>query len=249
MKTYLLLGLITLPLAGFAQSKASEARGSENTRARTEEVENGYDVFAFNSRDKSVRGTPMLSAQWQPAEILLVGNAKPLSAPAKYDMHQHQLRVRRAQSDSILLPAARVQEFSLAQLDANGSQQSHCFVRYESPSLPTELNGAYAEVLSGGNSLQLLKFWNKKLVKEVENTTNISSTSTIQRYDESNKYYVRWANDGRLLPVRLKRGSLKDAMAAQPDALKALEEQKGSLSTEAEVAAAIAAINTRLNVK
>jgi hypothetical protein len=249
MKTHLLLGLITLPLVGFAQSKATEARVSENTRARTEEVENGYDVFAFNSRDKSVRGTPMLSSQWQPAEILLVGNAKPLSAPAKYDMYQHQLRVRRAQGDSILLPATRVQEFSLSQLDASGNRQPHRFVRYESSSLPTELNGAYAEVLSGGNSLQLLKFWNKKLIKEAENTTNISSTSTIQRYDESNKYYVRWANDGRLIPVRLKRGSLKDALATQPDALKVLEEQKGSLSTEVEVAAAIVAINTRLNAK
>lgn len=249
MKTYLLLGLLTLPLAGFAQSKATETRASENTRVRTEVAEDGYDVFAFNNRDKSVRGTPMLSSQWQPAEILLVGNAKPLSAPAKYDIHQHQLRVRRAQGDSILLPTARVQEFSLSQLDANGNQQSHRFVRYESPSLPTELNGTCAEVLSGGNSLQMLKFWNKKLIKEPESTTNISSINTVQRYDDSNKYYVRWASDAQLMPIRLKRGSLKEALAAHPEALKALEAQKGALSTEAEVAAAVAAINAQLNGK
>jgi hypothetical protein len=248
MRTCLLLSLITLPIAGFAQNKAVESRASENTRARTEVGEDGYDVFAFNSRDKSVRGTPMLSSQWQPAEILLVGNTKPLSAPVKYDIHQHQLRVRRTQGDSILLPTARVQEFSLSQLDASGNQRPHRFVRYESPSLPAELNGVCAEVLSGGNSLQLLKFWNKKLISERENN-NISSIATVQRYDENNKYYVRWASDGRLVPIRLKRGSLKDALATQPDALKVLEEQKGSLSTEVEIVAAIMAINARLNAK
>jgi hypothetical protein len=143
----------------------------------------------------------------------------------------------------------RVQEFSFSQLDANGNRQPRRFVRYESPTLPTELNGACAEVLSDGKSLQLLKFWNKKLIKEAENTTNISSTSTIQRYDESNKYYVRWANAGQLVAVRLKRGSLKEALAGHAEALRALETYKGPLNTEAEIAAAISSIDGLVTAK
>jgi len=249
MKNCLLLVFAALPLVGFAQSKSSEARHSENARLRTEEVENGYDVYTFNSRDKSAKGTPMLSSRWQPAEILLVGNTKRMSAPVKYDIYQHQLQVRRAQGDSILVPATRVQEFAFSQLDARGAEQPRRFVRYESPALPAELNGTCAEVLSSGKSLQLLKFWHKRLVKEAENTTNISSTSTIQRYDENNKYYVRWASDGQLVAVRPKRGSLKEALAGHPEALSALEAQKGPLSTEAELKAAIMAIDEQVSTR
>lgn len=249
MKNCLLLALATMPLIGFAQSKSSEARASENTRARTEAVDSGYDVYTFNGRDKSVRGNPMLLPHWQPAEILLVGNAKRTSAPAKYDTYQHQLQVRRPQGDSILLPAPLVQEFSFSQLDAHGSERPRRFIRYESPSLPAELNGTCAELLAGGKTLQLLKFWSKRLVKEAENTTNISSTSTVQRYDENNKYYVRWASDGQLLGFRLKRGSLKDALAGHPEALKELEMYKGSLSSEDDFKAAIAAIDEKLSTK
>lgn len=249
MKNCLLLILAALPLAGFAQNTTSEARHSENSRVRTEQIENGYDVYTFNSRDKSAKGTPMLSSRWQPAEILLVGNTKRIAAPVKYDIYQHQLQVRRAQGDSILVPTARVQEFAFSQLDARGAEQPRRFVRYESPALPAELNGTCAEVLSSGKSLQLLKFWHKRLVKEAENTTNISSTSTIQRYDENNKYYVRWASDGQLLAVRPKRGSLKDALASHPEALRALEAQKGPLGTEAELRAAIIAIDEQVSAK
>ncbi len=249
MKNCLLLLLAALPLAGFAQSKSSEARHSENARLRTEEVENGYDVYTFNSRDKSARGTPMLSARWQMADILLVGNTKRTSAPVKYDIYQHQLQVRRTQGDSILLPAARVQEFVFSQLDANGKEQPRRFVRYESPNLPAELNATCAEVLSDGKAVQLLKFWNKRLVKEAENSTNFSSTGTVQRYDENNKYYVRRVSDGQLLAVRPKRASLKDALAGQPDALKALEAQKGAISTEQELLAAVKAIDEQLSSK
>lgn len=243
MKDCLLLFLATMPFVGFAQGKNAEARASENTRARTEIGEDGYDVHTFNVRDRSVRGTPMLSPQWQPTEILLVGNTKPMSAPAKYDIHQHELRVRRPQGDSIVVPAARVQEFSFTQLSGQGSTQPRRFVRYASPSLPAELNGTCAEVLAGGKTLQLLKFWNKTLNREPENNANIASTSTIQRYDESNKYYVRWVDDGQLVAVRLKRGSLKDALAGHPRALSALEAQKGPLNTEVDAILAVMAID------
>lgn len=249
MKSCLLLVCVTLPFAGFAQTKSAEARHSDNSRIRTEEVENGYDVYTFNSRDKSAKGSPMLSSRWQPAEILLVGNTKRMSAPVKYDIYQHQLQVRRAQGDSILVPAARVQEFAFSQLDATGAEQPRRFVRYESPSLPAELNGTCAEVLSGGKSVQLLKFWNKRLVKETENTTNFSSTGTVQRYDENNKYYLRWVSDGQLVAVRPKRGSLKEALAGHPEALRALEAQKSGVTSEAELQAALTSLDQQLDAK
>lgn len=243
MKSCMLLVLVTMPIVGFAQSKNTEAQASDNSRARTQIGDDGFDAYAFNLRDKSVRGTPMLSSQWQPAEILLVGNTKPMAAPVKYDIHQHELRVRRPQGDSIIVPSARVQEFSFIQLSAQGSMQPRRFMRYQSPSLPAELNGTCAEILAGGKTLQLLKFWNKTLVKEPENNANIASTSTIQRYDESNKYYVRWVSDGQLMAVRLKRGSLKEALAGHPKALSELDAQKGPLNTEVDAKAAIAAID------
>ena len=120
------------------------------------------------------------------------------------------------------------------------------FIRYQSPSLPAELNGTCAELLGGGEHLQLVKFWRKNVVKETENSTNIALTNTSYSFNETAKYYLRWASDGHMVAIKPKRGSLKDALAGQPEALKALDAQKNNMSTDEALGAVVTSIDPLL---
>ncbi len=58
----------------------------------------------------------------------------------------------------------------------------------------------------------------------------------------------RWSADGHFTPLKLKRASLEQALAGQPAALAALKARKGSLSSEADLAVALAVVDPLLTV-
>ena len=68
-------------------------------------------------------------------------------------------------------------------------------------------------------------------------------SNTVQEFSDNIKYCLRWGYDGHLIILRLKKSSIKEALVTQPEALKVLEARKGGLSSEAEVAAAVTAID------
>jgi virulence-associated protein VagC len=242
-KKFLLPILLGFSFCSFAQKGVAPEFNTEIARGMTDVFNNGYDVVSYNLRSNAIQGSPMLMPYWTQGEILLVGNSKAVQVPVKYDLYRQQLRVKRSQGDSIVVPAARVQQFSLHTLDNSGSKQEQRFIRYESPSLPADMNGTFAEVISNGKHLQLLKFWRKTVVKVSQNSTNMALQNTVRSFNDNAKYYLRWVDDGRVAEVRPKRASLKAALAGQPAALIALAEYKNKLSSESDLSTAVTAID------
>jgi hypothetical protein len=224
---FFLPALLALPLLGKAQM-------SELSRGSNGVFNNGYSLVTANAGQ--VKGNPFLVVGWLPASLQLVGNTTPTPARLRYDIYRQELRVQRPQGDSVVVPLNRVKEFSLTGLNRR-------FVCYPAATLPAEVAGACAEVLADGANLQLLKFWRKKLVKQPSEQGSYASNTMIDALEETTSYYLRWPADGHLTAVRLKRSSLEQALSSQPAALAALKARKGGLSAEAEMAAAVTALD------
>ncbi|TPG61753.1 hypothetical protein [Hymenobacter nivis] len=225
MKLTLLLPLLGLPLLGAAQT-------DDQTRYMTNVFNSGFGPVARSGYE--VQGSPLLLAAWTPAELMLPGNAKPVSARVKYDVVRQELRVLRPAGDSVAVSAAQVKSFTLA----SGLGAPRHFVPFSSPGAP----GGFAEVLSPGTNLQLLKYWDKVVEKSAGGGSAYASTAVTSTYADHAKYYLL-APGGRLAEVRPKRASLQEALAAYPAALAALKARKGSLNSEAELRDAVAALD------
>ena len=85
----------------------------------------------------------------------------------------------------------------------------------------------------------------KTVVKQAAQGSGYASNSSVDALEAQTTYYLRWA-DGRFVPMRLKRSSLEQALAGQPAALAALKARKGNLGSEADMAAAVVAIDPLL---
>jgi len=220
--------LLAVPLLGKAQM-------SELSRGSNGVFNNGYSLVPSGSGQ--VRGNPFLVVGWLPASLQLIGSTTPTPATLRYDVYRQELRVQRPQGDSVIVPLNRVKEFSLTGLNRR-------FVCYPAATLPADVAGSCAEVLADGAHLQLLKFARKKLVKQPSEQGSYASNTLVDALEETTYYYLRWPADGHLAAVRLKRSSLEQALSGQPAALAALKARKGSLGSEAEVAAAVLAIDS-----
>ncbi|MGI4886947.1 MAG: hypothetical protein ACRYFR_18470, partial [Janthinobacterium lividum] len=217
MRYRLLLPLLAGPALGFGQSTGTVGNNY------TDILDKGNSIVAFSPPDDGVLGSPLLLRAWTPAEVLLRGNAKPKLVPVKYDVVRQQLRVRRAQGDSVVVPSGQVQEFTLT--PGPGARR---FVRLAAAGAP----GGFAEVLGPGTNLQLLKYWDKAVEQAPASNSSYAAPTSVNTYADRPKYYLRGPK-GHLAEVRPKRASLQEALAAYPAAQQALKARKGSLSTEA----------------
>lgn len=231
----LVLALLAAPLLGAAQV-------TDLTRDNGSNLNNGYAMAAADAA--GVQGTPYLLPYWAPATLQLQRGGQPITAPLKYDLYRQELRVKRPQGDSVVVPLAHVKKFSLT-----AASPAQRFVCYPAASLPAEVHGGCAEVLYEGPHAQLLKFQRKELVKQTGESSSYASASTVSAFADQLAYYLRWPADGHLVPLRLKRASLEQALASQPAALAALKARKGSISTETDMATAVAAIDPLLTGK
>lgn len=214
----LLLPLLGLPLLGAAQT-------GDQTRQTVNVFNSGFSPVVRNS--DAVQGSPLLFAAWTPAQLLLTGSAQPVAAPVKYDVVRQELRVRRPAGDSVVATAAQVQEFAL-----DGPPARRFVPLGGAP-------GGFAEVLSPGAHLQLLKRYEKVVGKAAASGAGYASTGVVNTYGDYSKCYLK-GPDGRLTEVRPKRASPQEALAACPASLEA---RKGSLSSEAELRGAVAALD------
>ncbi|MFD1870958.1 hypothetical protein [Hymenobacter bucti] len=229
-----LFALLALPLVGQAQATSTDLGRDLNGN-----FNNGYSLIPPD--DNLLRESTGLLAGWVPASVLLAGNKTPTVVPLKYDLYRQELRVRRAKGDSVVVPLSRVQEFTLQPAATNARR----FVCYPAASLPPEAGGGCGEALTSGTQLQLLKFWKKTVVKRPGESNSYASNTSVSHLEDQTAYYLRWA-DGRFVPVRLKRASLEQALAGQPAALAALKARKGNLGSEADMAAALLALDPLL---
>jgi len=222
-----------LPLLGHAQS-------SELARDKGGNFNNGYSLPPAEAN--TLQGSPFLLTSWSPATILLSASTQPIATPLKYDVYRQELRVRRAKGDSVVVPLAQVREFSLT-----AGSPARRFLCYSSAALPVE-GGSCGEVLFDGPHAQLLKFVRKEIAKQSVDNGSYASNNTLSVLEEQMHYYLRWPADGHFTPLKLKRASLEQALAGQPAALAALKARKGGLSSEADLAAAVAVVDPLLTV-
>lgn len=236
--------LLSLPALASAQSLGSSQQTVEVAREFAETFDNGFNVVSYDLRGAQVRGNPFLTQSWMPGEVLLLGNRKSTQVPLKYDLVRQQLRVRRTQGDSIIVPVNQVREFTLTGVSPAGSFHQRRFVHYTDALVPPELKDVCLEVLDNGQQVQLLKFWRKIVVKSQESGVNMAVSTTVRTYEDNAKYYLRWVGDGKMTEVRPKRASLQVAMASYPAAQQALKSRK--VGSEAELREAVAALDPLL---
>jgi hypothetical protein len=229
----LVLACVALPLVGVAQTTDTYTDPREGTL--NDRYALGY--FMTPRGEVAAQGSVFLVPSWTPGQLYLAGNKKPIAAPLKYDIYNQEVRARRPNGDSVAVAVAKLNEFSL------GNRR---FVCYPAATLPVETGSGCAEVLADGSHTQLLKFARKVLATQASQAGSYASSSTISVLEAHSYYYLRWATDGRLTPLRLKRASLEQALAGQPAALAALKARKGSLNSEADMAGAVAAIDPLL---
>ncbi|MDJ0366621.1 hypothetical protein QMK33_15800 [Hymenobacter sp. H14-R3] len=229
----LFLPLLLSSLAAGAQGVVKETMQVTQNMATV--LGNRTDI-AFSNRDDTLLGSPMLYAGWRPGELLLAGNQHATAALLKYDLYRQELRVRRPQGDSVLLPMSQVREFRLL-------EPARRFINF--PISPPDVASTCAEVLVEGKNVQLVKYLHKEMTKP--STGNDSYTAhTPGALVEEAQYFLRWPSDGRFSPLRLKRASLERALAAYGPALAALKARKGGLGSEAEMAQAVAELEPLL---
>ena len=224
--------LLASPLLGAAQQ-------TDLGRDKSGNLNGGYELAPADSHD--VKGSPFLVPYWSPATLWLAGAPAATPATLKYDVFKQELRARRPQGDSVIVPLAKVQEFTLT-----GAGAPRRFISYPAAGLPSELAGTCAEVLADGTHAQLLKVWHKALVKQAGESNGYASARMVAVLEDQFTYYLRWPADNRWAAVRLKRASLEQALAGQPAALAALKARKGGLNSEADVASAVLALDPLL---
>jgi hypothetical protein len=234
-KTTFALGLLAISLAS---PLAARAQVTDLSRDPKNNFNNGYALPAADRNE--IKGNAFLLPYWSPATLQLAVGSAPISTNLKYDIYRQELRVKRPQGDSVIVPLNKVKDFSLT-----GNGAARRFVCYPAATLPPETGGGCAEVLADGTHAQFLKFVRKEIVKQAGESSSYASASTVNVLETQTSYYLRWA-DGHFAPLRLKRASLEQALAGQSAALAALKTRKGGLSSEAELAAAVTAIDPLL---
>lgn len=230
-----------------SKDAAAQAALANKLTAVNEFGSNGYDVVAFDSRMRLMRGSPYVVAGWAKGDVLLGTSLKPTPGMFKFDSYNQHLRALRPQGDSIILASERVQAFTLRPIGKDGKAMERHFER-----LPNELIAtmptAFAEDISGGVQLRLLKFQHKTIVKG-QADTSYSSTNPVDSFKSNERYYLRWA-DGTYVAVKPSKTSILDAVAAKQPAAAATEMQdKTKARTDAELSALVQRIDGSLGGK
>ena len=197
----------------------------------------GYDLLAFDSRARTIRGTPFILPSWAVGEVWWGTATKPLAGVFKFDIAAHQLRALRQTGDSIILAPEKVQGFTLRPTGPDSKPEERHFERLPTALVP-ELPVAYAEALSKGPELKLLRF-QKKTVLKGHADPSYSSNTPVDSYLSSAQYYLRWS-DGTYVAVKPTKGSVLTAVAARHATLAAAELQdKTKARTDAELGALV----------
>ena len=134
--------IIGVLAASLGLPQRSHAQNSELARDHSNNFNNGYSLAPAGA--DALQGSPYLLPQWAPATLRLAPDRPPVAVPLKYDVYRQELRIKRPQGDSVIVPLAQVREFSLST-----ASPARRFVCYPAATLPAEVGGACAEALAG----------------------------------------------------------------------------------------------------
>ena len=205
---------------------------------------NNTDVIAFDSRARALRGTPYLILAWTVGDVQLITAANVVPGRLKFDLYNQEVRALRPQGDSIVLTSAQVTAFTLRPPGPTGSPLERHFERLPTGAVPV-LAVAYAECLSLGNEVRLLKF-QQKIIAKGGTQSSYNSNGPVDFFQTREQYFLRWA-DGSCVAVKPNRTSILAAVALrQPTAVAAEAQTKPKPQTDEELAAMVQHINSTL---
>ena len=204
----------------------------------------GYDIVAFDSRSRLVRGTPFVVAGWAMGEVVMGTSLKPMSGIFKFDTYNQQLRALRAQGDSIILSPERTQRFTIWPTGKDGKPVERRFER-----LPEYLIAdkpiAFAEDISTGDKLRLLKFHYKNIIKG-QAGSSYGNGHPVDAFNDNERYYLRWADDSYVF-VKPNKASILQAIAVkQPAAIATELQDKTKARSDEELGTLVQRINNNL---
>ena len=240
---------VDTPVATPAPTKSDlqfskEAALAVKMRDINEVTANATDVMAFDVRARLLRGTPYLVPGWATGEVLLGTATNAVAGRLKFDVYNQEVRALRPQGDSIVLSSVQVKAFTLRPTGPGGTALVRQFERLPDGLLPP-LTVAYAERLSPGNELRLLKFQQKIIVKGAAQGS-YNSNGAVDFFQSREQYFLRWA-DGSCVAVKPNRTSILAAVAMRQPAVVAAEAQaKTKPRTDEELANMVQRINTGL---
>ncbi|GAB3845645.1 hypothetical protein GCM10028822_04380 [Hymenobacter terrigena] len=209
---------------------------------------NGYDIVAFDSRVRGVRGTSFLVPTWSQGDVLLGTATKATPAVVKFDVYNQQLRVwRAAQNDSIIIAPEDVKGFTLRPTGAQGQPVERHFELLPNSLVP-ELPIAYAEDLSTGSEVRLLRLYKKTILKGHADSSYGNNTP-IDSFQDATQYFLRWG-DGTCTVVKPNRSSILAAFAVRhADKASAEMHDKTKLRSDADLGGLVARLDSILKAR
>lgn len=204
---------------------------------------NSLDILAFDSREHNLRGTPFLVPVWLRGTVIPTSGAKPTVGMLKFDAAAQEVWVRRPQGDSIILASENVSGFLLQANELDNRPVERRFVRLRTGLVPGS-NVAYAEVIAGGDQLNLLRLLRKTMIKE-QGMPGYSVGKTTDVFRSDAQYYLQWA-DGTCAAVKPNKNSILGAVAARQPAVAAAAHSKTRFRTDAELGEMIVQLNDAL---
>jgi hypothetical protein len=156
-------------------------------------------------------------------EVIFGTNTKTAAGTLKFDVFSQQVRALRPQGDSIVLAPDKIQGFTIRPTGGNGKPEERRFERLPNGTM-TEAPLAFAEVLSNGNELRLLKL-QRKTIRKGQFDTAYNSGTPEDFYQTMTQYFLRWS-DGTVVPVKPTVSSIIGAVAPRQAAAAAAEMQK-----------------------
>lgn len=235
------------PAAGVSRldNQNREAALVNKMRSVNDAGDFGYDVIVFNNRDRNVQGSPFLVGGWSNGEVRTSPGERVTPGVLKFDAFAHQVRLRRPAGDSIIIESARLRGFVLRPgLGGGAAAAERRFERLPDGAVP-EVAAAFAETLSSGNEVRLLKLQRKFIVKGRSGSGGYTA-ATPDAFENLTQYYLRWA-DGTCVPVKPNSGSLLASVALRKPAEAAAEKlSKTKARTDAELAALVQRVDAVL---
>ena len=208
---------------------------------------NGFDVVAFDTRKRTVRGSPFVVPGWAMGEVVYGADAKKAPGTLKFDAFNQQVRVLRPQGDSVILSPEKIQGFTIRPTGANGKPEERRFERLPNGTV-MEAPLAFAEVLSSGEEVRLLKL-QRKTIRKGQFDTSYNSGSPEDFYQTATQYFLRWS-DGTVAPVKPSVGGIIGIVASRQPAVVAAEMQKKpKAKSDAELGELVQRLNAAIPAK
>lgn len=238
------IGTLLVISAMFANSAAGQAPVNSKTQDQTQKELRTVDAFRANDgtdnnftkldiRDLKTKGSAYLLRGWAPTDIQLAGNRSFKAVPAKYDVYQRELRVRRPQGDSIVLDNSSLLQFTMLE---NTPQGVHPRVFRRYPQLSdAKLSRYYFEVLHEKDGTQLLKLTQKTLEKG-NRSVSYNGGSAADYFEDKVSYYAYTATNNSLRPVKLNTKALSEV---NPGWQQALRQYGKPIHTDADAVTAL----------